>query len=1027
MEEKEKISIQTIQDAPYYFSHYANMARHNAFLIVNEINEKVFQRSATKEDELLRESFLVKPPRQQADIIGKIDSLLLHHFPFLAYYENKSAGSARVELKKYMDILNQFRNEVTHYKHPVEPKCIVNLQEVFSSAVEKVQERMIAFSEKDFEHLKPSSSDYRHYILTEAGINTLTDTGLYFFLCLFLEKKYAYKFLAGIKGFKNNTDHTHKVALEVFTQFCCRLPYSKSASSDIALDMLNELNRCPKALYQVIDNEQKELFTVKKEDIVETEQGTEDVPEPVMIRYDDRFPYFALRYFDESEALTDISFQLYLGRKHKKELHRKKLNGEMRTHNLLKEMHVFGKLADYQTEEMTKSFIESKAVEHYAPGYRIVNNRIGVLLKAPEKCSLTSSIPQKTNTAPSAILSTHELAALYLYNRLYKQGSADNSPASIIKKYIENFNRFIKDLQSGKSQPVESGGFRRMRNSNRDEEERLKLQKAKQELQKQLDVYELKVSYLPDACLEYLLSYKKDNKEFMLKDTFRKMWKNADEGLEKIRKKEEQKKEVKQEKLAQELAQDFVYLTPPHKELSENGTEKSVDKKINNMEFDVLKNMLTYFPLYKNRLKPYLNILKDTENKWQHPFLHLVLIYDFDSCNSLKDFYVRYYEYKKIWINKFIQQDKRKRWNLVPKQNVNDLIKKYDYFLKTTVKFKSAKEKEYSKDAIFLPKGLFDAHIAEAMKKQNYEVKETDNAAYFLKVYFDGKSQNYYSLPRYYDASAVGWLTHEARDILKRKIEETWETKNDEEFRNKLKKLSKDIRESETELLHQQTNDRTLFLMVNDLLSGNTNNYKDIVDLGYNNKSENSILNKLYPIKETIHDKIVTAELPIKRYGEFKRFMKDRRLPDLLGYYGEKEIPLKVLETEMETYDRMRKDAIEQIYNFEKLIYDNFESELKKSVDPSALYIDHNHYLNFVKQKFKLETVITEMQSESFRELRNKIEHNQFPPREDWIIDKISQDTTTTIITEKIMNLISTEYKKIWREVESTTSISDME
>jgi rubrerythrin len=215
--------------------------------------------------------------------------------------------------------------------------------------------------------------------------------------------------------------------------------------------------------------------------------------------------------------------------------------------------------------------------------------------------------------------------------------------------------------------------------------------------------------------------------------------------------------------------------------------------------------------------------------------------------------------------------------------------------------------------------------------------------------------------------------------------------------------------------------------MLSDLLSGNATHtniattHKDIMDIGYNNKDEKSIWNKAYPIKETVHDKMVTAELPIKRYGEFRRFMKDSRLPDLFGYYEEKEIPLEVVEKEMETYDRMRKDVIEQIYNVEKLIYDTFESELKQSVDPSAPCIDHTHYLDFVKQKFNLDTVVEEMQSESFRKLRNKIEHNQFPPREDWIIDKISQDTATTMITEKILKLISTEYEKIWKEVVKKT------
>jgi hypothetical protein len=449
------------------------------------------------------------------------------------------------------------------------------------------------------------------------------------------------------------------------------------------------------------------------------------------------------------------------------------INGEMRDHNLLKEMHTFGKLADYQTESVTRSFEEEKKsgiVEHYAPCYRIVKNRIGIILKSPpeEQSDDNKKIARaKKNTPPDAILSVHELAALYLYNRLYEQNQIFHPPVCIICEYIRNFNRFIKDLKSGEIKAIDTNDeFKKTRY--RKEETSLKLQVAKQELQKQLDSYKLKVSDLPDACLEYLLSYKKDNRKFLLESTFKKMWKDTVDRLKETERKRDCPSfngRKQNGKLAQELARDIVFFTPPRKEVSSSGEGVSY-KKINNLEFDVLQKMLAYFPFYKDKLKSHLGMLKDTDNKWKHPFLFKCLKDKFESCSSISDFYVSYYEHKKKWIESIIEIDRQKKGKLRSNQNSEGLIKQYDYFLKLS-KIKPATEKMYSEKAIFLPTGLFDKHIAIAMKEQGCNVKETDNITYFLKTYFKGKTQNYYSLPRYYTVPSFftdkGWDKNEER------------------------------------------------------------------------------------------------------------------------------------------------------------------------------------------------------------------------------------------------------------------------
>lgn len=247
----------TLTDNPYYFAHYANMARHNAYIVLNEINDKIYNNKVEIPEDGLGECKLVKSfskKNKKADEYARIIKLLTEHYPFIRFYADSSKEMGNIPLKAYLDILDKIRNENNHYNYIAERKEISKIQELFVFAKEKAQGRMIEFSPEDFDHLDNS----KYYAMTEDG--SLTDTGIYFFLCLFLEKKHAFQFLSRIKGFKHREQKSHRATLEVFTQLCCRLPYPKLESSDVALDMLNEIARCPNALYGVLENKDKETF-----------------------------------------------------------------------------------------------------------------------------------------------------------------------------------------------------------------------------------------------------------------------------------------------------------------------------------------------------------------------------------------------------------------------------------------------------------------------------------------------------------------------------------------------------------------------------------------------------------------------------------------------------------------------------------------------------------------------------------------------------------------------------------------------
>ena len=87
-----------------------------------------------------------------------------------------------------------------------------------------------------------------------------------FFVSLFLEKKDAIWMQQKLRGFKDNRESKKKMTHEVFCRRRMLLPKLRLESTQtqdwILLDMLNELIRCPKSLYERLQGEDREKFKV---------------------------------------------------------------------------------------------------------------------------------------------------------------------------------------------------------------------------------------------------------------------------------------------------------------------------------------------------------------------------------------------------------------------------------------------------------------------------------------------------------------------------------------------------------------------------------------------------------------------------------------------------------------------------------------------------------------------------------------------------------------------------------------------
>ena len=329
---------------------------------------------------------------------------LVAHFPFLRLSETMPTCAEAVEtLKMLTTVVDGFRNYCSHYIHdkPAAPnqKFRDALQDIFDAAIaqiEKNHNRYPKYNPKTdgkiqvlYGELSESVIDFRKthtehlcgewYRLFGGEHLNITSKGLTFLICLLLENADAMVFLRGIQGFKDGRTLEMQATHDVFMRFCSRLPKPKLQSSDIKLDMLNELRRVPPALWQTFDDQTKAIF--KTNYLTATAMDSEEEPSEAVYQRgkEDRFAYFALRYLDDSEAFSNLRFQMQIGRfntdfdAYKKQMHGVQHDRE-RTH-LVRTFARIGEFLDKNEEEVLALFGKQlDDVKQYAPHYLIQNN-----------------------------------------------------------------------------------------------------------------------------------------------------------------------------------------------------------------------------------------------------------------------------------------------------------------------------------------------------------------------------------------------------------------------------------------------------------------------------------------------------------------------------------------------------------------------------------------------------------------------------------------------------------------------------
>lgn len=750
----------------HFWAAFLNLARHNVYITVNHIN-KILEEGEINRDGY--ENTLEKSWNEIKDINKKdrLSKLIIKHFPFLeaATYrqnptdttkqkEEKQAEAQSLEsLKKSFFVfiykLRDLRNHYSHYKHSKSlerPKFEEDLQEkmynIFDASIQLVKEdykhNTDIKTEEDFKHLD-RKGQFKYSFADNEG--NITESGLLFFVSLFLEKKDAIWVQKKLEGFKCSNESYQKMTNEVFCRSRMLLPKLRLQSTQtqdwILLDMLNELIRCPKSLYERLREEDREKFRVPIE-IADEDYDAEQEPfKNTLVRHQDRFPYFALRYFDYNEIFQNLRFQIDLGTYHFS-IYKKQIGDYKESHHLTHKLYGFERIQEFtkqnRPDEWRKfvktfnSFETSKEpyIPETTPHYHLENQKIGIRfrndndkiwpsLKTNSEKNEKSKYKLDKSFQAEAFLSVHELLPMMFYYLLLKTENTDNDNEIETKKK-ENKNdkqekHKIEEIVENKITEIYAL-YDAFANGEI---------KSIDELEEYCKGKDIEIGHLPKQMIAILKSEHKDmateakrKQEEMLADVQKSLESLDNQINEEIENVERKNSSLKSGKIASWLVNDMMRFQPVQKD---NEGKPLNNSKANSTEYQMLQRSLA---LYNKEEKPtrYFKQVNLIESSNPHPFLNNT---EWKECNNILSFY-RSYLTKKI---EFLNELKPEDW------------KKNQYFLKLKEpKIKRETLVQGWKNGFNLPRGIFTEPIRKWFMehRKNITVAELKRVGLVAKV-----------------------------------------------------------------------------------------------------------------------------------------------------------------------------------------------------------------------------------------------------------------------------------------------------
>lgn len=1122
-----KKSIQsdpTIATNPHLFAAYLNLARHNAFLTVTEICKRLGKGEIASDDQLFTKSIFDYLEERNAQLFPnqaqKAVRLLYRHFPFLETVEREMVFRSRKnyekdtilkeqklephELRQFFEMLfkalNEFRNFASHPgqdKPSMPVELIACMKQIYDAAKRRTKTRM-NYEEEDVKHLdrwtvtknnegeKTTAEKVAFEYKLDDGQGNLTDLGLAYFICFFLDKKQGHLFLNQFDAFKilameeKQTDSAAiaqerkkaVAAFEVFTDYRMRIPSlrieSEASQDQLFMDMLGELKRCPVELFNHISVRDQDRFWVesKDEEVVKAlQQGhftneNEGEMEVLLLRHDDRFAALAMRFLDESLAFQQLRFMVDLGNYHHK-VYPKEIGGEWQMRRLTQKLLSFGRLQDFSIEKLYEKYGDlvqdpSKIDLNYDkpyiaathPHYHYFEDNVAVKFADKDfnawpslESEKKSRKPNRGNYQPDFFISRDELFSIALYATLTKseykvkgdkQESGFSETEKVLMQYRSRMKKFFTDVKSGDFPPLNSAEFPFLLKDS-DKNETLR---RKSVLQSSLDNRHAGVltAHIPDDLLDYLIHIGKtpvntaasQKLERMIEQTGRRL-RRLESDLERDKIGKANHREVKKGTLGAFIAKDLMMFQP---------VDAKGKGKATGLLFQTLQASIAFYMRDRTMLRKLFKACGLIGSENPHPFLGRMR--GFDQMNGVIDFYRTYLEARQ----NFLQSELNKCHQQGGAYASPHWLKMNRQSSRATRSYGPGLAGAYLEVPMNLARGLFLRPIKEWMLQNGNDAfraaiqsAERTNSVYLLRLYFDlvlqDGQQDFYESGRNYkifnlfnelkkglDEPEQFYKTAAIDDALLHEVK-VWISTLPEmapvQYGNKgrrgnaqekpvltriaAKKALTFYQNNERRLRQVKAQDMALFLMAKELLrmSGDKDTWqgnlaglklRDIVpDVERGPLSEfisfeltqeyGEMLNGVKkPEGKTIKRIIRQSRIKIKNYGDFRRFLKDRRLNNLMFYFDSEVVERAAIERELDEYDRNRIRIFELIRAFEDKAAKRWPELARLRPEKTGAGL-HQKFLD----KYFASNQKNIPKAECMRNLRNSYFHNEFPDR----------------------------------------------
>lgn len=684
--------IRTLKDDPQYIGAFLNMARLNIFNISNHLSKELKISKHTdewhlKEEALISSSFLTNKELKKVNW-NLVHSVLSRFMPIVKVFDFESLPKAEQKaetesghknygkqfdkmsdaLKVIFKELNEFRNDYTHFyytENGVERKLIIS--NTLAEFLNINFKRAIAYTKERFKDVYTDADfDLADKIKLFTPEHMITQEGIVFLTAMFLEREHAFQFIGKIKGLKGTQYKSFLATREALMAYCVRLPHVKFVSDDakqaLSLDIINELNRCPATLFDVITESEKEDFRPKLDEakiksIIEnsTNEDVLDYDEYIQaitkrIRHTNRFPFYAMKFIDETEMFDKIRFQIDLGKIVIDE-YQKQLLGADETRIVIDNAKAFGRLQHLIDEETVLNKINQHEIktyfEQFAPHYNADNNKIGIRFN--EGCSVFirnengKKVSNKLmHVLPDAFLSLHELPKIILLDYLKK-----GAPEEVINDFIKInnsklFNRqFIEEIKEKLSYLdvfYKKSQGRKQKKAYLDKWKN-DLLNRKQKLNEILKEHNLNDKQIPGRILDYWLNIKDVDESHAVSDRIKLMKRDCMDRLKAIKKwKEQGKGKVpKVGEMASFIAKDIVDMI----------IDKDKKTKLTSFYYDKIQECLALYNVSEKR-QLFLDICSNKEldlfnTSKGHPFLKNI---NPELIKYPSDFYEKYLKEK---------------------------------------------------------------------------------------------------------------------------------------------------------------------------------------------------------------------------------------------------------------------------------------------------------------------------------------------------------------------------------------------